>query len=254
MRKAAFVFGCPPDTPERVCDAVRDTPGLDQDRFARDLHRRQAREVYASDWEETRRSNDHVRQLQGDWPGMGSLNQIDGRDRYAFRTLLSRGPGGEFAVPNWRDLEDCIKALEPCPVPWPRFGRTFRPLAAIRRVRTEKPLRPRRPAAPGRQNLQLGKGFSALAPAILLVNLRHGRVLLTHQGSYGSSDSNSASVYLPLAWRGGFLPLPQAGPALRPWCFGKHFPCFQHTVNLRRWFAGKVGDHQMGRGFSLVSV
>ena len=159
MRKAAFVFGCPPDTPERVCDAVRDTPGLDQDRFARDLHRRQAREVYPSDWEETRRSNDHVRQLQGDWPGMGSLNQIDGRDRYAFPTLLSRGPGGEFAVPNWRDLEDCIKALEPCPVPWPRPGRTLRSLAAIRRVRTQKPLRPRQPAAPSVKTCNWGKGL-----------------------------------------------------------------------------------------------
>ena len=112
MREAVFVFGCPPDTPERVIDAVRDMPGLDQDRFARDLHGSEAREAYRRDWEETRRPNDHVRQLEGDWPGIGNLKQTDGHDRYAFPTLLFRGPGGEHTVPGWCDFEDYVKAME----------------------------------------------------------------------------------------------------------------------------------------------
>ena len=106
MREAVFVFGCPPDTPERVLDAVRETPGLDQDRFAGDLHGAEAREAYQRDWEETRQPNDYVRQLEGDWPGIGNLKQTDGHDRYAFPTLLYRGPGGEHTVPGWCDFED----------------------------------------------------------------------------------------------------------------------------------------------------
>ena len=112
MREAVFVFGRPPDTPERVIEACRDTLGLDQKRFARDLHGSEARDAYQRDWEETRCPNDYVRQLEGDWPGIGNLKQTDGHDRYAFPTLLFRGPGGEHTVPGWCDFEEYLKAME----------------------------------------------------------------------------------------------------------------------------------------------
>jgi hypothetical protein len=112
MREAIFVFGCPPDTLERVLDAVQGTPGLDVERFARDLHGPEAHAAYRADWEEARRPNAYVRNLQGDWPGIGNLKQTDRRERYAFPTLLFRGPGGEHTVPGWCAFADYVEAME----------------------------------------------------------------------------------------------------------------------------------------------
>jgi protein-disulfide isomerase-like protein with CxxC motif len=112
LREALFVFGCPPDTLARVLDAVQGTPGLDMERFVRDLHRPEARAAYCADWEETRKPNAYVRALQGDWPGIGNLKQTDGLERYAFPTLLFRGPGGEHTVPGWCALAAYLEAME----------------------------------------------------------------------------------------------------------------------------------------------
>jgi hypothetical protein len=84
MREAVFVFGRPPDTLPRVLDAGQGTPELDFGRFAHDLHGPEARAAYRADWEEARRPNAYVRNLQGDWPGIGNLKQTDGHKRYAF--------------------------------------------------------------------------------------------------------------------------------------------------------------------------
>src|SRR5437660_5376072 len=51
----------------RVLDAVQGTPELDVRRFARDLHAPEAFAAYRTDWEETRKPNAYVRNLQGDW-------------------------------------------------------------------------------------------------------------------------------------------------------------------------------------------
>jgi protein-disulfide isomerase-like protein with CxxC motif len=112
MREAIFIFGCPPDTLTRVLDAVQGTPGLDIERFARDLHGPEALVAYRADWEETRKPNAYVRHLQGDWPGIGNLKQTDGRERYAFPTLLFRGPGGEHTVPGWCPFTAYLEAME----------------------------------------------------------------------------------------------------------------------------------------------
>jgi len=112
MREAIFIYGRPPDTPERVIDAVRDIPGLDLLRFERDLVGDEARNAYQQDWEETRKPNDYVRNLQGNWPGIGNLKQTEGRDRYAFPTLLFRGPGGEHTVPGWCPFDAYLEAME----------------------------------------------------------------------------------------------------------------------------------------------
>jgi len=112
LREAIFVFGCPPDTLARVLDAVQGMPGLDVERFARDLYGPEALAAYRADWEETRKPNAYVRHLQGDWPGIGNLKQTDGHDRYAFPTLLFRGPGGEHTVPGWCPLAAYLEAME----------------------------------------------------------------------------------------------------------------------------------------------
>ncbi len=112
MREAIFVFGRPPDTLARVLDAVQGTPGLDVERFARDLPGPEALAAYRADWEETRKPNASVRNLQGDWPGIGNLKQTDGLERYAFPTLLFRGPGGEHTVPGWCPLTAYLEAME----------------------------------------------------------------------------------------------------------------------------------------------
>ena len=112
LREALFIFGRPPDTLPRVLDAVQGMPGLDVDRFARDLSGPEALAAYRADWEETRKPNAYVRALQGDWPGIGNLKQTDGRDRYAFPTLLFRGPGGEHTVPGWCDFAAYVEAME----------------------------------------------------------------------------------------------------------------------------------------------
>lgn len=112
MREAIFIFGRPPDTIARVIDAVRNTPGLDFPRFERDLVGDEARDAYQRDWEETRQPNAYVRELQGDWPGIGNLKQTEGHARYAFPTLLFRGPGGEHTVPGWCPLDAYVEAME----------------------------------------------------------------------------------------------------------------------------------------------
>src|SRR5256885_3277808 len=47
-----------------VLDAVQGTPGLDVERFARDLHGPEALAPYRADWEETRKPNAYVRRSE----------------------------------------------------------------------------------------------------------------------------------------------------------------------------------------------
>jgi hypothetical protein len=120
-----------------VLEAVQGTPGLDVERFERDLQGPEALAAYRADWEETRTPNAYVRDLQGAWPGIGNLKQTDGLDRYAFPTLLFRGPGGEHTVPGWCAFGEYIEAMEKA-VP----GSTVAPRPEI--------LPPTRPSSVGR--------------------------------------------------------------------------------------------------------
>ena len=80
--------------------------------FARDLQGPEALAAYRTDWEETRKPNACVRHLQGDWLGISNLKQTEGRERYAFPTLLFRGPGGEQTVPGWCPFTAYLEAME----------------------------------------------------------------------------------------------------------------------------------------------
>lgn len=112
LREATFVFGTPPDTPERIRDAVRGVEGLDEDRLLRDLDSEVAEKAFREDWEETRRPNDHVMHLEGDRPGIGSAKHTEGHWRYVFPTLIFRGSDGEATVPGWCPYEDYEEAME----------------------------------------------------------------------------------------------------------------------------------------------
>ncbi len=112
LRESIFIFGIVPDTPETFAAAVGGLEGLDVDRWLAELESEDVAAAYGADWEETRRPNDHVRNLAGERPGIGSVKHSEGHDRYAFPTLVMRGPGGEHTVPGWMPYDAYVAALE----------------------------------------------------------------------------------------------------------------------------------------------
>lgn len=112
LREATFVFGSPPDTPDRILDACRGTRGLDAGRLAKDCSGEPARTAFRADWEETRTPNAYVRWLEEDGEGAGPAKHTEGHWRYVFPTLVFRGPGGEVTVPGWKPSERYEDALE----------------------------------------------------------------------------------------------------------------------------------------------
>ncbi len=112
LREQTFIFGEPADSRERIIDAVRGVHGLDQDRFAVDLDDELAGKAFDEDYEETRRPNEYVMTLQGDWPGIGRAKQADGRWRFVFPTVIFRGADRESTVPGWCAYDDYEIALE----------------------------------------------------------------------------------------------------------------------------------------------
>lgn len=135
-REAIFLVGRPPDTWERLAELAATVPDLDVERFVADLRDPVTAARYHTDLDETRRPNRHVRELSGDRPGIGTAKPAGDGVRYAFPTLVVRGPDGEATVPGWMDLDDYDAALEtachgitrdPTPPPTPaqalqRFG------------------------------------------------------------------------------------------------------------------------------------
>ncbi|MEX2394874.1 MAG: DsbA family protein [Actinomycetota bacterium] len=112
LREQIFVFGEPADTDERIIDAVRGVGGLDIDRFSVDIDSEGADKVFREDWEETRRPNQYVQTLEGDWPGIGRAKHAEGHTRYVFPTVIFRHTDREETVPGWCPLEDYENAME----------------------------------------------------------------------------------------------------------------------------------------------
>ena len=112
LRESTFVFGSTPEAASSFANAAVGVPGLDIERWLADLASDASAELYRSDWEETRRPNDHVRKLTGDQVGIGSLKHSEGHDRYAFPTLVFTGPDGSHTVPGWMPYEAYVEALE----------------------------------------------------------------------------------------------------------------------------------------------
>ncbi len=112
LRESTFVFGITPYTADEFVAAVEGVPGLDVERFVADLSDPSVAAAYQADWEETRRPNDHVRFLEGNYVGIGNLKHSEGHDRYAFPTLIFRGTNGEVTVPGWMPFAAYLDALE----------------------------------------------------------------------------------------------------------------------------------------------
>jgi predicted DsbA family dithiol-disulfide isomerase len=112
LREQIFVFGEPADTAKRILAAVRGVDGLDQERFVVDLESELAEKSFKEDWEETRRPNEYVMTLEGDWPGIGRAKNTEGHWRYVFPTVVFRGPDHETTVPGWCAYDDYEAALE----------------------------------------------------------------------------------------------------------------------------------------------
>lgn len=112
LREAIFIFGRPGDTTERIMDAVRGVDGLDEERLAADLGSDVVTKAFTEDWEETRRPNDYVINLEGDRPGIGRARETEGHLRFVFPTVIFNGPQGEATVPGWCPFEEYEEALE----------------------------------------------------------------------------------------------------------------------------------------------
>ena len=112
LRESTFIFGVTPHSAEDFAAATLGVPGLDRDRFLSDLDHPDVAAAYTADRDETRRPNDHVRFLEGNYVGIGNLKHSEGHDRYAFPTLIVRGPSGEITVPGWMPYSAYVDALE----------------------------------------------------------------------------------------------------------------------------------------------
>src|SRR5262249_49523278 len=86
LREATFVFGEPPDTPDRIRAAVRGVRGLDLEHLAADASSARVRDAFHADWEEARAPNAFVRDLQEEGEGSGRAKESEGHTRYVFPT------------------------------------------------------------------------------------------------------------------------------------------------------------------------
>jgi hypothetical protein len=117
LREASFIWGDPPDTPERCRHATRNLPGLGEGLARKATASTTTRTRFDADFEETRNPNEFVRALTGERMGIGNAKKArHGRQRYAIPTLLFRGAGGEHTVPGWmpyQAYEDAMNAAVP---------------------------------------------------------------------------------------------------------------------------------------------
>ena len=112
LRESIFIFGVGPQTAEEFTVAAAGVPGLDVSRWLTDMASEPIAAAYHADWAETRDPNAYVRDLKDEAVGNGSLKHSEGHDRYAFPTLIFRGPGGEHTVPGWAHFEAYVDAME----------------------------------------------------------------------------------------------------------------------------------------------
>ena len=215
FRESTFVFGTAPETAAEFAEAGRGAVGLDVDRWLLDVADPASEVTYRSDWEETRRPNDHVRFLTGDQIGVGSMKHSKGHDRYAFPTLLFRGPGGEHTVPGWMPYDAYVNALEatspgctvdarPDPTAAEAFARwgvlTEQELAFLCGGRGEE-LAPDQVAAHfWGAGLVFFSNAEAVARRLPAVSPRHGQALADLAQSVAIADSMVARIPAA-AWR-----------------------------------------------------
>jgi len=116
LREAYFLAGRPPDTEERIADALAGIPGLDVPRLLHDMTEPGVLAALQADWRETRDPHPSVIGLAGPGPHPGAAKQEEHTVRYAFPTIIVRGSGGERVVPGWRSpsvYREAVRAAAP---------------------------------------------------------------------------------------------------------------------------------------------
>jgi predicted DsbA family dithiol-disulfide isomerase len=116
LREAFFVVGRPPDTPSRIFEAIEGLPSVDAGRLLEDLESDAVAAALELDWGEARRPHQDVILLDGEGPHPGGAKRDGETQRYAFPTVVARGPGGERVVPGWRAphrYRDAVEAVAP---------------------------------------------------------------------------------------------------------------------------------------------
>jgi protein-disulfide isomerase-like protein with CxxC motif len=116
LREAAFVYGRPADTPQRIADALVHVPGLDLDRLLVDLRAHDVMISADADYGEARRPHPDVILLHGPGPHPGAAKRDGDHQRYAFPTLVFHGRRGVRLVPGWREpavYRQAVEAVEP---------------------------------------------------------------------------------------------------------------------------------------------
>ncbi len=172
IRESIFIFGVGPDTPESIAAASAGIDGLDLDRWRHDVESTEVAAAYAEDWAETRRPNEFVRTLTGDRAGIGSMKHSEGHDRYAFPTLIFRGPGGEATVPGWMPYEAYAAGIEQAepgatadPRPDPTAAEAFERWPVLTAKELEVLCGPAAIAPPGTTVHNWGDGVAYFTPA-----------------------------------------------------------------------------------------
>ena len=112
LREAVFVVGRPPDTPERILEAVEGVAGLDGDRLVDDARSEVVAVLAERDWSEARRPRAEVVGLREPAPCPGAAEHDGDHLRYEFPTLVFDGPEGSVVVPGWRSLSTYVAAID----------------------------------------------------------------------------------------------------------------------------------------------
>jgi predicted DsbA family dithiol-disulfide isomerase len=120
LRESVLVAGRPVDTPSRIAAAVTGVPGLDLPRLLADASSEAVRAALRADFEEARKPDPEVIGLQHPSAHPGAAVATGERRRYAFPTLVIRGPNGRTIVPGWRSADtydDAVRAVAPQATP-----------------------------------------------------------------------------------------------------------------------------------------
>jgi predicted DsbA family dithiol-disulfide isomerase len=120
VRERLYVFGKPVNDVDEAFEAVARVPGLDAERLRHDLDDPDVQAAYDADVEEAMQPNDDALRQSGG-PRAG-VSQVGDRWRYAFPSLVFRGPAGERSVCGWSPYEayaDALDAVAPGLTPRP---------------------------------------------------------------------------------------------------------------------------------------
>jgi predicted DsbA family dithiol-disulfide isomerase len=120
LRESVLVAGRPVDTPSRIAAAVTGVPGLDLPRLLADASSQALRASLRADFEEARSPDPEVIGLVHASAHPGAAVPAGERLRYAFPTLVIRGPAGRSIVPGWRSADtydDAVRAVAPGATP-----------------------------------------------------------------------------------------------------------------------------------------